>query len=333
MILNHLLLGLASLVPASASAPSTTPNATTASLPRLEPIKHVKTDVLQIAYYEEGPKDGEVVILLHGWPYDINSFIDVAPALAARGYRVIVPYLRGNGPTLFLNKHTFRSGDQAAFGADVIALLDALHIPKAIFAGFDWGSRAACVAAALWPERCAGIVSVNSYAINDIAALGDLDVPRIEAGFWYFYYFLTSQGRRVLSNDAKEIARVVWTKNSPAWNFTEADLDRTTDTYENWAYVDIVLHVYRHGLGYAAGDPAYADIQERLLTNPVITVPAVTLDGLNDGNFPATDGSDTAKYFTGPRIHHKVPNAGHNLPQENPKAFVDAVIEVSKLKK
>ncbi|KFY02423.1 hypothetical protein V490_00508 [Pseudogymnoascus sp. VKM F-3557] len=280
----------------------------------------------------QSPVQGITVVLLHGWPYDIHSYIEVAPALAAQSYRVIVPYLRGNGPTTFLNEHTFRSGDQAAFGTDVISLLDALNITKAIFAGFDWGSRAACVAAALWPERCAGLVSVNSYAINDIATLGDLDQPSIEAGFWYFYYFLTSRGRRVLSNNAKEIARVVWTKNSPAWNFTEADLDRTSNTYDNPAYVDVVLHVYRNGLGYAAGDPAYAKTQAQLLENPVITVPAVTLDGLDDGNFPATNGSSTGKYFTGPRLHHQVPNAGHTLPQENPKAFIDAVIEVTTLR-
>ncbi|KAH8800184.1 alpha/beta family hydrolase [Xylogone sp. PMI_703] len=344
MILNLVILafvGLVTGVPQHnpladqlVSAVTSTAGDTTSSklLPRLKPLRHVQTDLLNVTYYEEGPTDGDVVILLHGWPYDIHSFIDVAPALAVRGYRVIVPYLRGNGPTTFLNNHTFRSGDQAAFGTDIIALLDALDVPKAIFAGFDWGSRAACVAAALWPERCAGLVSVNSYAINDIATLGDLDVPSIEAGFWYFYYFLTSRGKRVLSENAKEIARVVWTKNSPAWNFTEADLDRTTNTYDNPAYVEIVLHVYRQGLGYAAGDPAYADIQERLLANPVIRVPTVTLDGLDDGNFPATNGSSTAKYFTGPRVHHQVPNAGHNLPQENPRAFVDAVLEVARLK-
>lgn len=315
------------------NAPATlsTPITSDSSLPHLQPLYHAKTDVLDIAYYEAGPRDGQAVLLLHGWPYDIHSYVDVAPMLAARGYRVIAPYLRGHGATTFLNKHTFRTGEQAAFGLDVIALLDAIQIPKAIFAGFDWGSRAACIAAALWPERCSGLVSVNSYGINDIASLRDLDTPSIEAGFWYFYYFTTSAGKRVLTHDAKGIARVVWTKNSPQWNYTEAELDRVAASWQNPDYVSVVLSAYRHGLGLAAGDPAYDDIQQRLLQNPAITVPAVTLDGENDGNFPASDGSSSARFFKGPRVHHKIPNGGHNLPRENPSAFADAVVEVSGL--
>ncbi|KAF4342443.1 epoxide hydrolase [Fusarium beomiforme] len=303
----------------------------TADLPRLEPLTYVNTTRLQVAYYHDGPLDGEVVLLLHGWPYDIHSYTKVAPALVKEGYRVIVPYLRGNGPTTFLHPDTFRSGQQGALGYDIIELLDALHIEKAIFAGYDWGGRGACVAAALWPERCAGLVSVNSYLIQDLSkAWVPLDA-KIEAGFWYFYYFLTPRGQAALAEHPKEIARVVWNKNSPQWNYTEADLDRAAETFINPDYVSIVTHVYRHRLLYAPGDPSYNEIEKRLLEQPVIEVPTVTLDGLADGNFPPTNGSSSAKYFSGPRIHHQVPGAGHNLPQEKPEAFVNAVLEVASL--
>jgi pimeloyl-ACP methyl ester carboxylesterase len=302
------------------------------SVSPLQPLKYVNTTRLQIAYYEAGPSTGQPVLLLHGWPYDIHSYTAIAPALAAQGFRVIVPYLRGNGPTTFLYRDTFRSGEQAALGYDIIELLDALNIPKAIFAGYDWGGRGACVAAALWPERCAGLVSVNSYQIQDLSkAWVPLD-PYIEFGFWYFYYFLTPRGEAALAQNPKGIAKVVWTRNSPKWNYTEADLDLAAETFVNPDYVSIVLHVYRHRLLYAPGDPAYADIEKQLLLQPTISVPTVTLDGTADGNFPATNGSSTAMYFTGPRVHHQVVGAGHNLPQEAPQAFTDAVIEVSKLK-
>jgi pimeloyl-ACP methyl ester carboxylesterase len=271
------------------------------------------------------------VLLLHGWPYDIHSYTQVAPALASAGYRIIVPYLRGNGPTTFLRRETFRSGEQAALGFDMIELLDALHIPRAILAGYDWGGRGANVACALYPERCIGLVSVNSYLIQDLDhAWQPLDVP-IEAGFWYFYYFLTPRGEAGLASHPKDIARLVWARNSPQWNFTEQDLATAAETFDNADYVSVVTHVYRHRLLYAPGDPDYAELERRLRKLPPITVPAVTLDGLADGNFPATDGTSSAKYFTGPRVHHQVPGAGHNLPQEKPQAFVDAVLEVAKL--
>ncbi|KAI5457968.1 Alpha/Beta hydrolase protein [Mariannaea sp. PMI_226] len=296
---------------------------------RLEPIRYVNTTKLQVAYYEDGPADGDVVLLLHGWPYDIHSYTDVAPALVKKGYRVIVPYLRGNGPTTFLHTDTFRSGEQAALGHDIIELLDALKVPKAIFAGYDWGGRGACVAAALWPERCSGLVSVNSYLIQDLSqAWVPLAAP-IEAGFWYFYYFLTPRGEAALAEHPKDIARVVWTKNSPKWNYTEADLDRAAETFVNPDYISVVTHVYRHRLLYAPGDPEYAEIEKELLKQPRISVPAVTLDGLADGNFPPTNGSSSAAYFTGKRVHHQVKDAGHNLPQEKPEAFISAVLEVA----
>ncbi|KAI9148160.1 Epoxide hydrolase A [Paramyrothecium foliicola] len=298
---------------------------------RLEPLRYVNTSRLQVAYYEAGPIDGRVVLLLHGWPYDINSYIDVAPALAKKGFRVVVPYLRGNGPTKFLRTNTFRSGQQAALGSDVIELLDALNIAKAIFAGYDWGGRGANVAAALWPDRCEGLVSVNSYLIQDLSkAWVPLDA-KIEAGFWYFYYFLTPRGAAALAEHPKDIARVVWDKNSPQWNYTEADLDRAGETFVNPDYVSIVRHVYEHRLLYAPGDPDYEKLERALLKQPPITVRAVTLDGLADGNFPATNGSSSAQHFIGPRRHYQIPGAGHNLPQEKPQAFIDAVLEVAAL--
>jgi pimeloyl-ACP methyl ester carboxylesterase len=337
MFASSILVAFTAFVAATCAAPSTLPNVNLKSSletsnydnSRLEPIQYVNTTRLQVAYYESGPANGTVVLLLHGWPYDIHSYAAVAPALVQKGYRVIVPYLRGNGPTTFLRTDTFRSGEQAALGYDIIELLDALNIPKAIFAGYDWGGRGACVAAALWPERCEGLVSVNSYLIQDLSkAWVPLDAP-IEAGFWYFYYFLTPRGESALAEHPKDIAKVVWKKNSPEWKYTEAELDRAAETFVNPDYVSVVTHVYRHRLLYAPGDPAYADIERRLLEQPQIKVPTVTLDGLADGNFPPTNGSSSAAHFTGKRVHHQVPGAGHNLPQEKPEAFVSAVLEVA----
>ncbi|KAH6871493.1 Alpha/Beta hydrolase protein [Thelonectria olida] len=337
MFTSFILVALTAFVAATRAAPSTLSHSNLKNSlhissydnSRLEPIQYVNTTRLQVAYYENGPVDGTVVLLLHGWPYDIHSYAAVTPALVRKGYRVIVPYLRGNGPTTFLRTDTFRSGEQAALGYDIVELLDALNIPKAIFAGYDWGGRGACVAAALWPERCDGLVSVNSYLIQDLSkAWVPLDAP-IEAGFWYFYYFLTPRGESALAEHPKDIAKVVWNKNSPEWNYTEAELDRAAETFVNPDYVSVVTHVYRHRLLYASGDPDYADIERRLLEQPRIKVPTVTLDGLADGNFPPTNGSPSAAYFTGKRVHHQVPGAGHNLPQEKPEAFVSAVLEVA----
>jgi pimeloyl-ACP methyl ester carboxylesterase len=256
---------------------------------------------------------------------------DVLKRLSAAGQRVIVPYLRGHGPTRFRDPDAPRSGEQAAIGADVIALMDALHIPRAIFADYDWGARAACVAAALWPDRCAGIVSVNSYLIQDIAVAAIPIRPDLEAGFWHFYYFLTERGRAGLQANRRAIARVIWKRTSPAWPFDDTLLDRAAVALENPDYVEVVLHSYRHRPGHANGYPPYAQIEETLAAQPPITAPAITLDGLADGNFPATDGRSTARHFTGPRVHHQVPGAGHNLPQESPDAFANAVLEVADL--
>lgn len=303
-----------------------------AAIERLEPLRYVRTDVLDVAYHEAGPKNGDTVLLLHGFPYDIHSYVDVAPLLAEDGFRVIVPYLRGHGPTTFLDEATPRSGQQAALGSDVIALMDALGVEKAYLAGYDWGGRAACVAAAVQPERCLGLVSVNGYLIQDLSTAMTPISPDLEAGFWYFYYFLTERGRAGLAANAKEIARVIWTRNSPAWQFSEEVLERAAGSFSNPDYVDIVIHSYRHRLGFAAGCTDYEKLESLLAQQPGISVPAVTLDGLADGNFPATDGVSSAHHFTGPRLHRQVRDAGHNLPQERPEAFAAAVRDVRSLR-
>lgn len=298
---------------------------------RLEPLKHVTTGTLEVAYYEVGPAGGPPVLLLHGFPYDIHSYVEVAPRLADSGYRVIVPYLRGHGPTRFLDPETPRSGQQAALGRDVVDLLDALDIPAAVLAGYDWGGRAACVAAALKPDRVTGLVSVNSYLIQDISTAMNPIRPDLEAGFWYFFYFLTDRGHAGLTANRREVAEVIWRRNSPRWAFEDADLDLAAEAFANPDYVDVVIHSYRHRLGHTAGSAAYEKEERLLATAPAIVVPAVTLDGLADGNFPATDGGSSAVHFVGPRVHHQVPDAGHNLPREAPAAFVQAIAEVSDL--
>ena len=300
-------------------------------LPQLAPLRRAETEVLDIAYFESGPIDGQVVLLLHGFPYDIHSYAEVIPRLVAAGRRVIVPYLRGHGATRFIHGSTPRSGQQAVLGADVIGLLDALDIERAVLAGYDWGGRAACVAAALWPERCLGLVSVNGYLIQDIANAMTPIQPDLEAGLWYFFYFLTERGQAGLTEHRREIARVIWMRNSPRWHFDEATLDRAAVAFDNPDFVDVVIHSYRHRLGFATGDVQYGAMESLLATQPRIAVPTITLDGMADGNFPATDGTASAHHFGGPRVHHQVPNAGHNLPEEAPEAFADAVLEVADL--
>lgn len=297
---------------------------------RLEPLHHVDAGVLNIAYYEQGPADGPVAMLLHGFPYDIHSYVDVAPLLAAKGCRTIVPYLRGYGPTRFRDPATPRSGEQAAVGADLIALIDALDIRRAVFAGYDWGGRAACVGAALWPDRCTGLVSANSYQIQDIARAMVPLRPEREVALWYQYYFQLERGRAGLAANRREIARILWRQWSPNWDFDDATFERSAAAFDNPDYVDVVIHSYRHRFGLADGDPQYAGLQRRLAALPAISVPAITLDGEGDGVAPATDGSASAAKFTGPRSHRVVPRAGHNLPQEEPEAFAVAVMELIK---
>ena len=298
------------------------------SIERLEPLRHVEAGVLNIAYYEAGPENGPVAILLHGYPYDIHSYVDVAPMLAAKGVRAIVPYLRGYGETRFLSSISPRSGEQGAIGADLMALIDALAIPRAVFAGYDWGGRAACVGAALWPQRCLGLVSVNSYLIQDIANARRPSSPEREVALWYQWYFQIERGRAGLAANHRAITRILWRQWSPNWRFDEPTLERTSRAHDNPDFVDIVIHSYRHRYGLADGDPRYAELQRRLAALPPISVPAITLDGDADGVFPATDGQPSAAKFTGPRTHRRIPRAGHNLPQEAPEAFADAVMEL-----
>jgi pimeloyl-ACP methyl ester carboxylesterase len=236
----------------------------TASSSRLQPLRSVEAGVLHISYYEGGPADGPPVVLLHGFPFDVHSYVDVAPQLAASGCRVIVPYLRGYGPTRFLDSKTPRSGEQAAIGADLIALIDALGIQRAIFAGYDWGGRAACVGAALWPDRCAGLVTVNGYLIQDIAhAMAPATPPR-EVAYWYQYYFQIERGRAGLAANRREIAKILWQQWSPNWHFDDATFERTASAFDNPDYVDVVIHSYRHRYGLADGDPHYAELERRL---------------------------------------------------------------------
>jgi pimeloyl-ACP methyl ester carboxylesterase len=309
------------------AGPSASP-ARASSSKRLEPLRHVDAGVLNIAYYEDGPATGPVAILLHGFPYDIHSYVDVAPLLAAQGCRVIVPSLRGFGATRFRDLATLRSGEQAAIGADAIALMDAIGVKRAVLAGHNWGGRAASVAAALWPERCAGLVTVNSYLIQDLARAMVPVSPKYEVALWYEYYFQIERGRAGLAANRREIARLLWKQWSPRWDFDDTTFERTAAAHDNPDYVDVVIHSYRHRFGLAAGDPQYADLQRRLAALPPVTVPAITLDGDADGVLPASDGKASAKKFTGRRIHRVVPGAGHNLPQEAPEAFAAAVMEL-----
>jgi pimeloyl-ACP methyl ester carboxylesterase len=297
----------------------------------MTPLQYVRTPVLDVAYAEIGPASGRPVVLLHGYPYDVHSYAEVAPRLAGLGFRTIVPHLRGHGPTRFVDDGTPRSGQQAALGADVLDMLDALDIPEAVLAGYDWGGRAACVVAALRPERVIGLVSVNGYLIQDIAASGRPIRPDLEAGFWYFYYFLTERGRAGLTAHRREIAEVIWRRNSPGWDFDRETLERAAEAFTNPDYVEVVLHSYRHRLGYAPGDPRYDELERALALRPTIAVPTVTLEGEADGNFPVSAGVPDTDAFTGPRAHERVPRAGHNLPQEAPEAFARAVLSVAGL--
>ena len=326
LIIGAALSGVAGKAFAQADAPVRAP-----SSQRMEPLRYVDAGPLTIAYYEAGPADGPAAILLHGFPYDIHSCVDVAAQLATQGCRVIVPYLRGFGATRFRDSSTLRSGEQAALGADVIALMDALGIQRAVIAGHNWGGRAACVAAALWPERCIGMVTVNSYLIQDIArAMVPID-PRYEVELWYEYYFQIERGRAGLAANRREIARMLWEDWSPDWDFDDGTFERTALAHDDPDFVDVVIHSYRHRFGLAAGDSAYAELQRRLAPLPAISVPSATLDGDADGVLPASDGRASASKFTGRRIHRVVQGAGHNVPQEAPEAFAAAVMELLKV--
>ncbi|TFY98287.1 alpha/beta fold hydrolase [Ramlibacter humi] len=294
----------------------------------LTPLRTIAAGVLDVAYFETGPADGPPVFLMHGFPYDVHAYAEVAPLLAKAGCRVIVPYLRGYGPTRFRDEATMRSGEQAALGADLLALMDALAIPRAVLAGYDWGGRACCVVAALWPDRCAGLVSYNNYNIFDHSKALVPDTPENEQKLWYQYYFHSERGREGLARDRRALTKLLWRTWSPTWKFDDATFERSAAAFDNPDFVDVVIHSYRHRFNLVPGDPAYADIDLRLAAQPAIAVPTITFDGTDDGVRPPSPASVHAHRFTGPREHHIVPGAGHNLPQENPALFAGAVLKL-----
>jgi pimeloyl-ACP methyl ester carboxylesterase len=295
------------------------------------PLKQIDAGVLTIAYAEAGPAKGPPVILLHGWPYDIHSYVDVAPLLASAGYRVIVPYLRGYGGTRFRSSETVRNAQQSALAVDVIALMDALKIAKATLAGCDWGARTANIVAALWPERCAAMVSVSGYLIGNPEA-GKIPLPpKAELQWWYQYYLATERGRAGYDKYRRDFAKLIWQLASPKWNFDDAVFDRSATALDNPDHVAIVVHNYRWRLGLAEGETKYVDLEKRLAAAPAITVPTITLEGEENGA-PHPEASAYAKKFSGKYAHRIVTGGvGHNLPQEAPQAFADAVIAVARI--
>jgi len=292
-------------------------------------VKQIDAGVLNIGYAEVGAADGKPVILLHGWPYDIHSYVDVASLLAPAGYRVLVPYLRGYGSTRFLSSSTPRNGDQAVFAVDTIAFMDALNIDKAIVGGFDWGGRAADVMAALWPGRCKGLVSVSGYQIINLQATQRPLSPQAELGWWYLYYFTTERGRRGYAQNLHDFNKLIWKLASPKWDFDDATYDRTARSYDNPDHVDLVIHNYRWRLGLAKGDPQYDDPSTSLQQNPIISIPTVTIGSDFDG--AAANGAAYRDKFSGRYVHRTLNGIGHNVPQEDPHAFADAVITVDTL--
>jgi pimeloyl-ACP methyl ester carboxylesterase len=290
----------------------------------------VRTPVLDVAYEHSGPAQGLPVVLLHGYPYDVRAFDDVVPVLNDAGLRTIVPYLRGYGGTRFLSPDTPRSGEQAALGQDLLELLDALNIAQAGLAGFDWGSRAACVVAALWPQRVRGLVSATAYQIQDIANSGKPADPEQERRFWYQYYFQTERGRNGLAANRAELGRLLWKLWSPTWPFDAAVFQRTAASFENPDFVDVVIHSYRHRMGNAPGDPRYAAIESQLARLPKISVPAIAVHGAVDDVNPVQNTQGHQRYFTGAYERRVFENIGHNPPQEAPLAFADAILDVCK---
>ncbi len=285
--------------------------------------------MLEIAYRQAGPADGPVVILLHGWPSDVHDYDDVVPPLAAAGYRVLVPWLRGFGATRFLDDATPRSGQQAALGADVRDFMDALGIPSAILAGYDWGGRAACVVAALWPERVTGLVAITGYGIQDIAASGNPGSAEQEHRYWYQWYFHTERGRAGLTANRGELTRLLWRLWSPNWTFDDATLAATTASFDNPDFVDVTIQSYRHRYGNAAGDPAYDDLEARLAAQPTIAVPTIVLHGEDDGVGSPAGSIPRDKLLTGLIERRQLPLAGHFLSRENPDDVVAAVVRLA----
>jgi pimeloyl-ACP methyl ester carboxylesterase len=317
---------------ARAQSDGTTPSA----LPSVKPgakasfgaLKQIEAGVLNVGYAEAGPADGRAVILLHGWPYDIHTYSGVAPLLASKGYRVIVPYLRGFGTTRFLSDETLRNGQQSALAVDVIALMDALRIEKAVIGGCDWGARTANIVAVLWPERCKAHVSVSGYLIGSREANRMPLPPKAELEWWYQFYFATERGRAGYEKNRRDFNRLIWQLASPKWSFDDATFERSAAAFDNPDHVRIVIHNYRWRLGLAEGEPKYDGLEKRLAAAPVITVPTITLEGDANGA-PHPDASAYARKFSGKYAHRVVSGGvGHNLPQEAPEAFAKAVVEV-----
>lgn len=322
-------LGLAAQ--ARAQAPTGAPSVNAAAARSFTSIKQIKAGDLNVGYVDAGPTNGPVVILLHGWPYDINSYFDVVPALTKAGYRVIVPHLRGYGTTRFLNADTMRNGEPAALAADAIALMDALHVDKAILAGYDWGARTADIVAALWPDRVKGLVSVSGYLIGSQEAGKQPLPPSAELQWWYQFYFATERGQAGYAKYHRDFAKLIWKLASPQWRFDDATFERSAAALDNPDHVAITIHNYRWRQGLAAGEPKYAALEERLATLPAITVPTITMEGDANGA-PHSEPALYAKRFTGKYKYELIKGGiGHNLPQEAPSAFAAAVIEVDHL--
>ncbi|MGV9800468.1 alpha/beta fold hydrolase [Mycobacterium sp. NPDC003449] len=325
---------------ACTSAPSETPNETPATLApaagptapaapahTLGPVKQIDAGLLNVSYVESGPADGQPVILLHGWPYDIHSYADVAADLAGQGFRVIVPFARGFGPTRFRAADTMRNGQQAALARDVIDLMDALHIPSAILGGYDWGGRTANVVAALWPQRVSGLVAVSGYIVVNLAANTQPLAPKAEQGWWYQYYFATPRGELGYRQNTKEFNRLIWQTASPLWKFDDATYDLSAAAFDNPDHADIVVHNYRWRLSLAPGESRYDADELRLAGKPVISVPTITIGSDFDG--AAKDGAGYRSLYTGPYEHRILDGIGHNVPQEAPAAFTSAIVDVA----
>jgi pimeloyl-ACP methyl ester carboxylesterase len=292
-------------------------------------LKQIEAGVLTVAYTEYGSPAGDATVLLHGFPYDIHAYDVVAPALAARGHRVIVPYLRGYGPTRFLDAATPRSGEQAALGQDLLSLMDALGLGRVLLGGYDWGGRAACIVAALWPERVRGLVSVNGYNIQNIAKAGTPAAPENEFRLWYQYYFHGERGRAGLEQNRGALCRLPWRLWSTTWAFDDATYLQTAAAFDNPDFVATVIHSYRHRFGLVAGDPVVAAVERQLAAQPPVTVPTITLDGTDDGVMGIRETAGHVKHFIGRHEHRNIAGAGHNLPQEKPEAFADAMLTVA----
>lgn len=293
------------------------------------PLKQIRAGVLDIGFAEVGPNGGPPVILLHGWPYDIHTYVEVAPLLAAAGYRAIVPYLRGYGTTRFVADDAPRNGQQSAFAADTIALMDALHIPQAVIAGCDWGARTACIIATIWPERCKALVSVSGYLIGSQHANSMPLLPRAELAWWYQFYFATERGRLGYEANRNAFAKLIWQTASPTWVFDDATFDRSAESFANPDHVAIVINNYRWRLGLAAGEPMFNTIEQRLAAAPIITVPTITLEGDANGA-PHPEPAAYARKFSGRYAHRTIEGGiGHNLPQEAPKDFAKAVLDAA----